>query len=298
MKSIVRSTTRYDEEAKQYGCTKVLVRYKARVERTPGFAHFARDEYGFDAYVKKEHSNFRTIFTYRNHKINGEDIRCYLALRVFKRGDAEYEVFQLQTTSKSRRNTITGLTSVNWDQIWREVEDELSTCPQPEPLPELTGAETSFISRENGITQEIFDIPIYESKQWVETVRRDDFGDPFKVAEAIEKKIYEVVGDDNEYGLIEIPYGYGDKGEKILCYRLKESESKDGWFLLGLGTEESLVPLREEIEREISSRPETIKEMLTGRCRRAYPLSMFDDKDFWAGMEKDKGFLEKLVLVF
>lgn len=282
MRCVVKVTERYALEAKRHSCAYVVERFKKKVESLNDFEHNKSDEYGFDDYVRKEHKNFRSMFVFKNFTIAGQPVRCYLALRVFKRGDSEYSRFIKSTTHKPERDIISGLNAIDWHTLQREIDRELKAKPTIAPLPPLSVAEEAFIQRDHGITQEIFDTPIYESRSWVETVRQDDFGDPFKVATSVEQAIYENPDTDN-YGIYEIPYG--DKGDKVLCCRLRVSEKKDGWFLLGLGSDEKLAQLRTEMAADLE---QPSYPTLARKCRRAYPLSMLTDKDFWRDMEKDK----------
>lgn len=87
--------------------------------------------------------------------------------------------------------------------------------------------------------------------------------------------------------LVEV--SYGTRGESILLYRFPDNSS---FFLLGLGTRERIRDLREQWQRYCKEKcvdPNTQegKKNLIRTCRRAYPLSMLDDKDFWVAMEKD-----------
>jgi len=273
------------EEAKRHNCTQVFSRFKAMVEGTADY-NPSNFQYGFGPYIKKEHSNCRSVFTYKDFQIYGKEVRCYLALRVFMRGDNQYDEFILTGTSARKRETITALSSVNWDQIQSEIESELSERPNPPTLSPLSDAERAFVQRGDGITHEIFSTPIYESKEWVDTVCNGGFDDWSKVSDAFIDK-YLSDESDSDCGFIEI--SYGDRGEKILCYRLREADINDSWFLLALGVKEVVTRLRDELELEIHNmRPKDIRGIFANRCRRAYPLSMFNDKDFWRQMEKDK----------
>ena len=148
MKIIVEATERYLNEARNHACTKVYERFKKMAENTPGFNHNKNDEYGFGSYLRKQHSNFRSIFVFKKLKIDNEDVCCYLALRVFKRGDAEYTRFHKDGIPERERNTITGMAEVNWNTIQTKIASALTVSPQgTERLPELSEAERAFIQR-------------------------------------------------------------------------------------------------------------------------------------------------------
>jgi hypothetical protein len=277
-RSFVKITDSYAEEAKKYNCVQVVARFKTQAEGSHGYQHNNIDAYGFDEnYLQKRHKNFRSIFTWRDFEIASTAVRCYVALRVFPRGSDEYAKFYQGSTSSNVRNNLTGLNSINWDGYKNEIEKDLEDRSEIPPLPDLQDSEKALLDQDTGILYDIFDTPIYESKQWIDTVRSNEFGDPFKVAVALEDKIYKQLGIK---GVVEIPYG--DRGDAIIAYQFPEDEKHDSWFLLGLGNPETIKSIR----GEIGENPDLNE--LKRKCRRAYPLSMLDDKDFWSEMEKDK----------
>lgn len=283
MKSVVRTTDQYIEEAKLHSCTQVLVRFKKEVERNSDYQCNKRDVYGFGDYFRKVHKNFRSIFAFKTLNVNGEQICCYLALRVFKRGDTEYTRFININTPSATREQITGLNVVNWTSIQEELENSLHFDGKKTILPELDEEELNYIQRDNGITQEIFDIPVYESKYWVESVRQESFIDYSKVADVIINQVNTLL-EDFQVGCYEVPFG--DNDDKVLCARLKSTD-KDGWFLLGIGKNEVIQKIRDEFFPSKQTLP--LFDEIASKCRRAYPFPMMeDDKDFWRIMEKDK----------
>ena len=292
MKCVVKATERYLGEAKKYNCADIYVRLKKKIERECDYQGNNLDAYGgFEngTYFKKRHVNYRSIFIRRKLSIRNEEVYCYLALCVFKRGDSQYDTFMHAKTT-AVRETAVGLGKVDWESIRKEIENELTPDVKEKVLPELSREEGDFIENGNGITQEIFDTPVYESEQWIASVRNGDFDDFMKVSAAIIEKTYELVGDE-QVGCYEIPYG--DEDEKILCVRLLSSgdggsaRSKDGLFLLGLGGDEEIRKAREAFSLNGEELPSY--EDLAAKCRRAYPFKMMeDDGDFWRAMEKDK----------
>lgn len=93
MKCFVKITERYAEEASRYGCSHVVNRFKKEVENHENYQHNQRDVYGFGNFLRREHKNFRSVFEFKRFKIKNEEVCCYVALRVFKRGDQEYDNF-------------------------------------------------------------------------------------------------------------------------------------------------------------------------------------------------------------
>ena len=279
MRCFVKITDRYAEEAQKYGCKQVVQRFKREVEGHLSYEHNQRDVYGFGEYLRKEHKNFRSIYIFKQFDINGEDIRCYVALRVFKRGDQEYERFISVNLAEAERDRITGVNLLDWDKYESEIADELQEKPEITVLQQPTADEKAYIQRESGITQEIFDTPIYESKYWIDKIRENGFNDHYKVADAISQKIWDAL-DKDTYGILEIPYG--EKNMVILCAR-PQHPNTDRWFLLTIGTKEEIDEFKEKYN--ITLDIDSLNEM----SRRAYPFSMLEgDKDFWREMEIDK----------
>ena len=283
MRCFVKITERYAEEAQKYGCKQVVQRFKRDVEDHLSYEHNQRDVYGFGEYLRKEHKNFRSIYIFKQFNINGEDIRCYVALRVFKRGDSEYERFISVNLSEAERDRITGVNLLDWDKYESEIAEELQENPEITILQQPTVDEKAYIQRESGITQEIFDTPIYESKYWLEVIRDSNFNDHYKVAEAISEQILDSTVND-VYGVQEIPYG--EKNKIILCSRPKQADGTDQWFLLTIGSHEEIQKFKQE--HNAAADLQNI-ENLNEISRRAYPFSMLEgDKDFWREMEIDK----------
>ena len=157
MRCFVKISNRYAEEAERYGCKQVVQRFKRDVENHLSYEHNQRDVYGFGEYLRKEHKNFRSIYIFKQFNINGEDIRCYVALRVFKRGDAEYTHFISDKLPETERDRITGINLLDWNQYETEIATELQEKTEITILQQPTVEEKAYIQRETGITQEIFD---------------------------------------------------------------------------------------------------------------------------------------------
>lgn len=280
MKCFVMKTKQYDEDAKKYCCVQVYNRFKHEVERISNYEHPTDAEYSFGNYIRKRHQNFRTIFQYKNFKIDGQDIRCYVALRVFARGGQEYADFTSRHTSDEDRYRLVGAKNAEWDKYVAEIEELVKSGETVEVLPMLSTDENNYIQRSGGLTHEIFDTKLIESKYWVETVRNGVFKDFCKVGEALQDIMLQATEEDH-YGLIE--GSYGEKGMKFLCARPRDCG--DCWYFLKIGNEEQI----EEFKKEMDLSDETPAKKLDNISCRAYPYTMMEgDLDFWMEMETDE----------
>lgn len=101
MKNFVFSTNRYDEEAKKHGKAKALDMFRVKTS-SEGYKHPREMEYTkFPGnYIKIKHENFRSVLTTKQFTIEGQQICVYIALRMFARGDSEYDKFKLSTKSE------------------------------------------------------------------------------------------------------------------------------------------------------------------------------------------------------
>ena len=296
MRTFVRTTPRYDQEAQAHHCAKVVARFRQRAEQSQN-EEFPGERFSFPGnYFKKRHENFRTIYTYEERKIQGQDVRCFVALCVIQRGNASYDRFHAAGTSNAERATITGRDHVDWNSHWLAIEDELRRFPAPAPLPQLGGEEIQFIDRDAGLLQTVFDYPIYETKGWVDQTSGSSFEDPFKVAEALDGVIMAVESDETlnkkTIPLTLTPYGIQGADEadrKSIEYcRLQDKAGRFAWFLIGLGTPEELQRSRTALGSALPEEGIPDFDRLANACRRAYPYDMINDKDRWAEMERDR----------
>ena len=307
MRSFVLTTALYDETAKTFGCTHVIERFRDRllegVNEENELLKRLDQEYGYI----RTNRNKLAYFTCKDKTIKGKLVRCYLALAVFKYDSEENRNLWAARGDPSQKAKILCADHVDWDEKWAVVELELEKQPIQPPLAELSQEERSFIQRDKSYVEQVFEVPIFETKQWIDKFRSKDFGDPFKVGEAIENYILniEVNAESMEIREHEVPYGKDNDGNQkcILCCRLKRRESNavtnDAktsfcWFLLGLGLKEDLDKIRKELRGVLSpddggvENEGSIYQRLAKECRRAYPLDMLKDKDRWSEMEYDR----------
>lgn len=266
-RGFVFQTPRYREEATSHNSENVYQRFKKKVE-IHHLMHPLSKEYSTikeHRYVRLRHDNLRTVLLFEEKRINGVDVFVYVALRDFNHDD-EYRRFFKPLTPKSERDTITGVNSIDWDSIEKEIsvriaedKDILSPC--------ISEAERLFIEESNGINQEIMPEWVYETRTWKEEMIKGDFKE-YGTAEKLEESFIE--HSDDEDGLYETSLEFADT--RILFY-------KNGtvFYLLEIGDE-----IKKEKWKNISV--DEIKK----DCVRGYPCSFLDDKDEWSNMEQDE----------
>ncbi|MBQ3682742.1 MAG: hypothetical protein II922_06645 [Succinimonas sp.] len=286
MRCFVMQTSQYESEAKKYNCVNFFKRFKRDAESYIDYCHPAEMNFSFGNYIKKRLSNFRIILAYRNMTVENQQVRCYVALKVFTRGDKDYEEFYTGSTADEKRESLVGMRYADWDAYEKIIAEKLKAHDDPVELPDLDPYENNYIQRGSGITHTIFDTKIIESKYWLETTRSASFKDPMKVIDALLEMIDEALYAD-AYGFIE--KSFGEAGKKILCLRPEpdpDDPKADNYYLLKLGTDEDIKAFKEE--HKLGGAAPDMTE-LENMSVRAYPYSMLEgDKDFWWDMEKDE----------
>ena len=282
MRCFVMETDRYHAEAMKHSVTQVIKRFKNEVESIGDYFHNSRNSYSFGSYVKKKHGNFRTILAFKKLTVENQTVGCYVALRMMARGDSAYEVFCNRHISDEERDRITGMAAVDWDGYIQQITERLRSHEEIREAEPISDVETQYIQRDGGITQEIFDTPVIESKFWIEKICNHNFSDFYKVAQTLGRVIEDKTYNEDSYGLFEEPYG--DRGMRILCARV-DCKGKDQWYLLNIGNADEIKQFRKDQELDGRVDIETLKRL----SRRAYPYSMLEgDIDFWKEMEVDQ----------
>jgi len=267
MKNFVFSTELYDNEAKKHAATKVLNEFRKKTS-VEGYTHPSKMEYTrFPGnYIKIKHENYRSILTSKNTTIDGQEVRIYVALRMFGRGDSTYEKFKLRTTSTTERDIITGKSSLDWSN-YEEKARELLKEPVPvNDNPEMTISENLFISSPLDINHELFEITIFETKEWIHSVSEVGFTDFTNAAD----KIYDYLCNHiyNSEGWYAIEF----KEQAILAYKRQDGN----WILAKL--------VENEPNGDYSNKyPKTIPTDF----QRGYPYTFLEDQDEWRLMEQD-----------
>ncbi len=266
MKNFVFSTSVYDEEAKRHAATKVLneFRKKASIE---GYIHPRNMEYTrFPGnYLKIKHENYRSILTSKYTTVDGQDVCIYVALRMFTRGASEYDTFKLRYKSEEERAVITGKSTLNWNAYEEKVREMLKQPIIVNDNPDLTLSETLFISSPLDINHSLFDVTIFETKEWISNVGEVDFTDFSNAATQIYEFIFNNLYSPEQWYPIEF------KDKAILAYK------RDGnWILAKLVDKNS----DGDYSKEMPS-------LVPTDFQRGYPYTFLEDQDEWRLMEQD-----------
>ena len=276
MKNFVFSTNRYDEEAKKHGKAKALDMFRVKTS-SEEYKHPREMEYTkFPGnYIKIKHENFRSVLTTKQFTIEGQQICVYIALRMFARGDSEYDKFKLSTKSEKERDTITGKVSLDWAYYEKEVKERLKEPTVISNKPELTNSENLFIYTPLNINHELFEITIFETKEWINCVNDNftgyknaegEFTDFTNAANEINKCLYDNLLNPSRWYPIEF------KEYAILAYKREDGN----WILAKLVSRNPQGEYSTEIPKEIPT-----------DFQRGYPCTFLEDRDEWRVMEQD-----------
>ena len=276
MRNFVFSTPRYDEEAKKHAATKVLDKFRDKAS-LDDYVHPREMEYTkFPGnYIKIKHENFRSVLTSKQFNIDGQDVCLYVALRMFNRGDSEYEKFKLSSKSESERDTITGKSALDWNVYENKVREFLKEPATASDKPELTNSENLFISTPLGINHELFDTTIFETKEWIRCVSdnfagKSDAEGEFTDFTNAADKIYEYLYDNllSPAGWHKIEF----KEYAILAYKRED----ENWILAKMVGRDPNGDYSKEIPQAIPK-----------DFQRGYPYTFLEDRDEWRVMEQD-----------
>lgn len=276
MRNFVFSTNRYDEEAKKHGKAKALDMFRVKTS-SEEYKHPREMEYTkFPGnYIKIKHENFRSVLTTKQFTIEGQQICVYIALRMFARGDSEYDKFKLSTKSEKERDTITGKVSLDWAYYEKEVKELLKEPTAISNKPELTISENLFISTPLNINHELFEITIFETKEWINCVNDNftgstnaegEFTDFTNAANEINNCLYDNLSNPSGWYPIEF------KEYAILAYKRED----DNWILAKLVERNPTRDYSTELPKAIPT-----------DFQRGYPCTFLEDRDEWRVMEQD-----------
>lgn len=267
MKNFVFSTQVYDEEAKRHSAIKILNEFRKKTS-VEGYVHPKNMEYTkFSGnYIKIKHDNFRSILTCKHFTIDDEDVCIYVALRMFPRGASDYDNFKMSNKSEESRDTITGKSSLDWDKYKEIVKKSLKEPIIINDNPDLTDNEISFISTQLKINHELFDVTIFETKEWINSVSEVDFTDFSNAATQIYNHIFDNLESSEGWYTIEF------KEQAILAYKRED----ENWILAKLVNRSPSKDYSKEIPKSIPT-----------DFQRGYPYTFLEDQDEWRLMEQD-----------
>ena len=264
-RNFVYTTKRYEEEAKHYSASQEITKIRKKA-LTPEYEPKTYDSFPGNYHKVVYNNNFRIVLTSKDIEIGDQPTRIYVALRVFKKGDKEYERFHKAATPDKERDTISGKMSLIWDEFIEKAKEDLFQPIVIEEKEDLSVGELNFIQNPLNINHKLFDVTIYETKDWIRNIQEVDFTDFSNAAETIETFIFENLDCNEGWYVIEF------KENAILTYHHKED-----WIL-------SRILKR----RKDKNYDEFMREPVPFDFQRGYPFDFLKDKDVWREMERDK----------
>ena len=165
-RNFVFTTDRYEEEAKRYSASQEI----AKIRKKASIPEY--EPKGYDSFPGNYHkivfnNNFRIVLTSKDVEIDNHPTRIYVALRVFKKGDKEYERFHKAVTPERERDMISGKNALAWDKFVELAKEYLLQPTAIEEKSELSVGELNFIQNQLKINHSLFFVTIYETREWI-----------------------------------------------------------------------------------------------------------------------------------
>lgn len=168
MRRFVFSTPIFEDEISKHGAKNVFIRFRDKVENH-NFEHQLRNELTTikdgHRYVRDRHQNFRAVYVYQEKNICGKEVGIYVGLRDFNH-DNDYAKFYKSKTDEVTRNSLSGVTNIDWKSIEQDVTARLLSPDNASELNQLSDAERLFINDSESINHSIMPEWVYESNVW------------------------------------------------------------------------------------------------------------------------------------
>lgn len=272
MRRFVFSTPKFEDEINKHGAKNVFIRFRDKVENH-NFEHQLRNELTTikdgHRYVRDRHQNFRAVYEYQERNICGKEVGIYVGLRDFNH-DNDYAKFYKSQTDETTRNSLSGVTDVDWQSIEKNVTDRLLSSNNVSELKQLSEAERLFINDSESINHSIMPEWVYETGVWKQQMMTEKYqGVHIDIVSKLRDFFLEAVCNELSDDIHNIKL---NKGDNIVV-------RKDGtnFFLLDLGNENVK-------SKWINNSLEELRQ----NSRRGYPCSILDDPDEWYKMELDE----------
>lgn len=272
MRKFVFSTPVFEDEISKHGAKNVFIRFRDKVENH-NFEHQLRNELTTikdgHRYVRDRHQNFRAVYVYQEKNICGKEVGIYVGLRDFNH-DNDYAKFYKSTTDETTRNSLSGVTNIDWESIEQNVTARLLSSNNASELNQLSDAERLFINNSESINHSIMPEWVYESDVWKGLMMTPKYqGMHIDIVTKLKDFFLNAVCDELPDNIYNIELRKGD-------YIIVRKEDTN-FFLLELGDE--------DIKNKWTNKS---LEELRQNSRRGYPCSILDDPDEWYKMELDE----------
>lgn len=195
-----------------------------------------------------------------------EDLQVYVLRSIYLHDEYTDKVHKEQRKSWSESHAYSNSEK-------QEIADFINRIAQePEVIsetkPNLTEAEMNFVSTQLNINHELFDVTIYETKNWIKDVQKVEFTDFSNAATTIESYIMDNLESEDGWYIIEF------KQKAILVFH---NNKEQVWIL------DHILDKKDDSD---------YKNYLTKKepvdFQRGYPFDFLGDKDVWRIMEQDK----------
>lgn len=267
MINYIFTTKDYDSDAQRHSVLGEVQKMKEKMIVTPDYEPEPYRSFPGN-YYKVRFGNLRLVFARKDTTINNQSVRVYIGLRVLKHDGNEYKRFQFSRTSEAERDTISGLSSIDWDAYIKLAKEDLEKPIEVIKKPNLTEAEMNFVSTQLNINHELFDVTIYETKNWIKDVQEVEFTDFSNAASTIESYILDNLDSKDGWYIIEF------KQKAILVFHNNKDQA---WIL------DHILDKKDD-----GNYDDYLSKKAPVDFQRGYPFDFLGDKDVWRLMEQDK----------
>jgi len=223
---------------------------------------------GNGIYLKRIQKHSRPTFCW--FMVAKDDLQVFVLRHVYLHDEYRDQI------NKSKRKSW--VDSHNYSAIEElEIEDFInSVLTEPvvteEEKPSLNLSELNFLSTQLNINHELFDVTIYETKNWIKDVQEEGFNDYSNAASTIKEYIENNLYSENGWYVIEF------KKIAILAYHIN-----DDWVLDKILERQD----DKDYDKYIKDSNGNYKKC-PENFQRGYPYDFLSDEDEWRLMEKDK----------
>lgn len=290
---LVYATENYKKDAQLYNVplqnvTQKIISGMSSLERFEDHYYVLKKCNGYD----------NRIIAYKDTRIldppvdGHTSVETYLLMRILKRGNSDYDT-RFSSGNLSQRHAVAGYSSIIWDDVNKFIQQSLSKPVEDyvDNRQKLTPEEQNYIYTGIDIGS-LKDHMVYESKEWVESIRQQDFihqlgsicttlGNFFTLDGQEERFNGELLENNVIETMVPIP----QTNWWVLIYTLPE---KEGWFLGNIAKKETLEIIKKESFDFMYSSSRPTRETIIQKTRRVYPyIYLAEDSEFWNDMEKD-----------
>lgn len=226
--------------------------------------------------------------------IEGYDsVDVYILLRILKRGNKDYDT-RFSSGNLTQRHAVANFSDIDWKDVDNFVKESLSKPVEAfvEDRQLLSQEEQNYVYNTGIMIGSLEDQMVYESKEWVESIRHQDFTHQLGSICTKLGNFFTLTGQEDfhdgvllENYVIETIVPIPQTNWYALIYTLPD---KDGWFLGNIDKRENLEATKKDAFSFMYTDSRPSREVIIQKTRRVYPLLyLAEDSEFWNEMEKD-----------